>query len=70
MILQRRQFLTGLVAAITAPAVVKAAWIMPVKKIIVPDFRFYSSLYKREFTPGEWAQISDERLDMPLLRAA
>jgi hypothetical protein len=67
MIIQRRVFLTGLVAAFAAPAIVKAAWIMPVKKVIVPEFRFYSSLYRREFTVEEWQAIEDDRLDAPVI---
>ena len=68
MTIQRRAFITGLVGLFAAPAIVKAAWIMPVKKIVVPEFRFYSSLYRREFTVGEWEAVTDERLDWPTLR--
>ena len=70
MIIQRRAFLTGLVAAFAAPVIVKAAWIMLVKKIIVPEFRFYSTLYEREMTVSEFEAICDERLNLPLLRVA
>jgi hypothetical protein len=35
--LSRRGFLTGIVAALAAPAIVKAEILMPIKKIILPD---------------------------------
>lgn len=37
MILPRRKFLTGLVGLIAAPAVCKAEFLMPVKKIWMPE---------------------------------
>lgn len=36
MIVSRRNFLTGLSCALAAPAVVKAEFLMPVKKVIAP----------------------------------
>lgn len=65
MIIARRKLLTGLIGLIAAPAIVKIEWIMPVKKIIEPPFIFYSSLYKREMTAAEFAQIVDPRLALP-----
>jgi len=34
--LARRSFLTGLVSALTAPAIVRAASLMPVKALVIP----------------------------------
>ena len=51
MIVQRRQFLTGLAALIVAPAIVRAGSIMPVRS-------FTPSLPYAEYAGGWWASGS------------
>lgn len=65
MMLQRRQFLGGLIAMMAAPAVVRATSIMPVKTIVLrPDHggflippEYINFLESRVFSVGEIVRI-------------
>lgn len=67
MTLSRRGFFTGLAAvAVTAPAIVRAASLMPVKRmLILPDgldnrFEAYTSMFKwqREVIALDWRYVT------------
>ena len=80
MILPRRSFLTGLASFIAAPAIVRAASLMPVRGI-VQDWRYVAhvahldylelaAITRKAFLPGLFVQLYETAPIYPLLRSS